>query len=368
MSDNHLSISLTSPISGFDLKLEETIPLTGVTALFGPSGSGKSLLLRMIAGFDKPESGTISINDKVWFDSERGVDLPAFRRPLGYMFQDTRLFSHLNVRKNLDFALKRALPAPDHIEIDDVIATLGLSSLLLRSPESLSGGEKQRVALARTLLTQPRLLLLDEPLAALDSNSRAHILPYLEKTLHRFDIPTIYVSHSINEVAYLADRVLVLEQGRTQAFGPTSDILERLDLQPVTDGFESGVVLEGHVSKHDPRLCLTHVRLDEQSISMPLKAEIDPGTRLRVRVRARDVAISLTRPEGISIRNILVGTITDIALREGSSYAELLLDIGSARLRARLTRAAIEDLGLAQGQTVHALIKSVSFDSRITTD
>jgi molybdate transport system ATP-binding protein len=368
MSDSHLSVSLNSPVTGFDLEIEEAIPLNGVTALFGPSGGGKSLILRMIAGFDKPTSGIISVDNELWFDSKSGINLPAYRRPLGYMFQDTRLFPHLNVEDNLNFALKRAPKTPHTIEMIDVIETLGLADLLHRSPETLSGGEKQRVALARTLLTQPRILLLDEPLAALDSTSRANILPYLEKTLHRFDIPTIYVSHSINEVAYLADRILVLSQGRVQAFGPTSDILERLDLQPVTDGFDAGVVLEGRVTRHDPRHCLTYLGLNEQSISLPLMADTSAGDRLRVRVRARDVAISLARPDGISIRNILVGTITNIALREGSPYAELLLDIGSARLRARLTRAAIEDLNLAQGQSVHALIKSVSFDSLITTD
>jgi len=364
MSVDVLSLDIHANVGDFSLEIAQQFPASGVTAIFGPSGSGKTTLLRMIAGFERPDSGHIQMGDDIWFNSVGAPHKPAHKRPCGYMFQDTRLFAHLNVRGNLDYARKRAPEQTAKFSYQAIIQALDLAPLLDRQIATLSGGESQRVALARTLMTQPRLLLLDEPLAALDSNRKADILPYLRRTLKQFQIPTLYVSHSIDEIAYLADHVLLLNAGKSQAFGPIQSIIERLDLQAVTGQFEAGALVEGLVLRHDERLCLTHVDLDGQTLAMPLLADTSPNDKLKLRIRARDVAIALQRPEDISIRNILDGVLLEIVQHETGPHAELLIDLGKSHLRARLTRAAVEDLQLRPGQKVHALIKSVSFDSR----
>jgi len=364
MSAETLTVRVELRFSGFDLNVSEELRLDGVTALFGPSGSGKSTLLRAIAGFETPASGRIGIGNRPWFDSESSVNTPPHLRPVGFMFQDARLLSHLDVAGNLDFADKRS----DHREAGfsraDVLAALDLASLLDRRTGSLSGGERQRVALARTLLTRPALLLLDEPLAALDIDRKTEILPYLEQLPKRFGIPTIYVSHAIDEVVQLADQVLVLAAGRVQAYGPTASIVERLDLQPLTGRFEAGVVLDAQVMKHDPRLALTHVDLGGETLVMPIIEQLDPGDAIRLRIRARDVALAVERPNRISIRNILPGTVSEITPEGDTAFAEVFVALQGSRIRARLTRAAVEDLQLTRGAQVFALIKSVSFDRR----
>ena len=247
----------------------------------------------------------------------------------------------------------------------DVISSLDLQPLLDRRIESLSGGERQRVSLGRTLLTRPRLLLLDEPLSALDLERKADILPYLEGIPKRFGIPTIYVSHALDEVVRLADRVLVLTDGRVQAYGPTADIVERLDLQPITGRFDAGVLVEARVKGHDERLALTHVDLDGATLKMPRVDAVEPGETIRLRIRARDVALATQRPEGISIRNILPGTVDEITAEPDTPFAEVVVSLTNTHIRARLTRAAVEDLTLAKGTPVYALIKSVTFDRRL---
>ena len=318
----------------------------------------------MIAGFEQPDMGHIQWGEDIWFSASEAAHTPPHQRPCGYMFQDTRLFTHLSVSGNLDYARKRAQGQSDQFSSEAIIQALDLTPLLDRKIFTLSGGESQRVALARTLMTRPRLLLLDEPLAALDTQRKADILPYLRRALKQFAIPALYVSHSIDEIAYLADHVLLLTDGKAQAFGPITSILERLDLQAVTGQFEAGVLLEGRVLRHDNRLCLTHVDLDGQTLTMPLLSDIAPHDKLKMRIRARDVAIALTPPKGLSIRNILNGVLLEIVQQETGPHAELLIDLGPSHLRARLTRAAVEDLQLSPGQKIHALIKSVSFDSR----
>jgi molybdate transport system ATP-binding protein len=233
--------------------------------------------------------------------------------------------------------------------------------LLARRIGSLSGGERQRVALARTLLTGPRLLLLDEPLTALDRERKTDILPYLEN-LPKFNIPTLYVSHDIDEVAWLADRVLVLTGGRIQLHGSADAVLERLDLQPVAGRLEAGVLAEGSVARHDPRLRLTYVDLQGDLLAMPMIERVPPGHRVRLRIRARDVAIATSRPEGLSIRNVLPGTLTDIVEEPETGFAEVFVQLRGTRIRARLTRAATEALRLEKGMAVFALVKSVSFE------
>lgn len=359
MSADRLVIDLGARRDAFVLDVAADISLRGVTALFGPSGSGKTSLLRQIAGFERPDRGEIRCGDETWFDSQSGIDLPPHRRPAGFVFQDARLFPHLDVRSNLDFAARRS---DGPIAADAVIAALDLDPLLARRPATLSGGERQRVALGRTLLSQPRLLLLDEPLSALDAQRKAEILPYLERILDGFDLPALYVSHSIDEVAQLADDVLLLDTGRVQAFGAATEILDRYDLEAVTGRFGAGSMVEGVVAGHDARLCLSRVDLCGQALSLPIAPDLEPGARVRLRIRARDIAIATGPVAGLSIRNALSATLTGIRADAASAYAELTLDLDGAVLRARITRAAVEDLELTEGQQVQALIKSVSFE------
>jgi len=362
MSPEILSLRVTVEYPDFKLDVAEELELAGVTSVFGPSGSGKSTLLRTIAGFETPLAGRIACGNEVWFDSDLGVDVSPHRRPVGFMFQEGRLFTHLDVTRNLAYAEKRSRQRRDGITRSDVVSALDLGPLLERRIDSLSGGERQRVALARTLLTSPELLLLDEPLSALDRKRKADILPYLERVPKQFSIPTLYVSHDIDEVAHLADGVLVLAGGRVQTYGPTAAIVERLDLQPITGRFEAGVLVEGRLDRHDPRLRLSYVDLHGDQLTMPMVERVSRGHRVRLRIRARDVAIAIRRPEGLSIRNVLPGTLSDLVAEPETGFVEAFVQLRGARIRARLTQAAVEDLALEKGMPVFALVKSVSFE------
>ena len=362
MSADLLHLDIRLDLDDFDLSLAADLPLDGVTAVFGPSGSGKSSLLRTIAGFERPAAGSIHCGRDIWCDTE--VFVAPHRRPVGYMFQEARLFTHLNVSGNLTYAEKRA-PASGTIHRAQVVDALGLGNLLNRRVDALSGGERQRVALGRTLLTAPRLLLLDEPLAALDRGRKEDILPYLERLPGEFGIPTLYVSHDIDEVAHLADRVMVLDQGRLQAFAPTAEILERFDLAPYTGRFEAGVLVEGEISGHDDRLKVTHIDLHGARLAVPYAPGIGVGESVRMRIRARDVAVATEEPRGLSIRNLLPGTIERLEADPDSGSAELLIDIGGQRLRARLTLASVEELALTEGRSVYALIKSIGLEGSV---
>ena len=343
----------------FGLSVAVDVPLEGVTAVFGASGSGKTTLLRAVAGFERPDQGRIAVGAETWFDAATRTDVPPHRRAAGFMFQDTRLFTHLDVAGNLDFAARRAATGGG-FDRADVVAALDLEPLLHRRTASLSGGERQRVALGRTLLTRPRILLLDEPLAALERERKADILPYLEGALSRFGIPTLYVSHDIDEVARFADRMVLLSAGQVQAHGPTTQMLERLDLQPAMGRFEAGVLLAGRVLRRDPRLHLTWVDVGGDEIAVPEITGAD-GQAVRLRIRARDVALAVRRPEGISIRNVLPGTLLELTPGEGPGFVEALVQLRAARIRSRLTLAAVEELRLNPGMAVFALVKTVSF-------
>lgn len=360
-----LRLAIDASFPGFALSLDETIPLDGVTAVFGPSGGGKTTLLRAVAGFVRPRAGRVALGEEVWFDSDARIDVPAHRRGAGFAFQDARLFAHLSVEGNLDYAERRSAGAGNGFGKAAVVEALGLAPLLSRRTDALSGGERQRAALARTLLSRPKLLLLDEPLAALDRVRKAESLAFIEAALKRFAVPALYVSHDIEEVARLADRTLLLTEGRAQALGPTADILERLDLQDVTGKFEAGVLLEGRVAAHDARLRLTQVEIGAVSLSMPMIDRLAVGDRARLRVRARDVAVATTRPEGLSIRNVLPGTVARLVAEPDTAFAEVFIALDGAHLRARITRAAVEELQLTEGAAVYALVKSVSFDRRL---
>lgn len=367
MSAEALSVRVSLGWAGFDLDVDETLPLEGVTALFGPSGSGKSTLLRVLAGFERPRDGRVSFGSQTWLDTRGGVFVPPHRRPVGYLFQDARLFPHLNVLGNLRFAEQRRADDAGYT-FDDVVAAIELGGLLERRVDGLSGGERQRVALARTLLAHPRLLLLDEPLAAIDHARKAELLPYLEGLPGRFGIPTVYVSHDIDEVARLADRIIVLESGRVRQHGPAAAVFQELDLEPLSGRFEAGAVFEGQVVARDERLRLCEVAIPGATLSVPLQGRAATSQTVRLRIRARDVALATRHPEGISIRNVLGGVIGELEAVPGTAFVEVrvLLSGGPAGhpgIPARITRAAAEELALAAGMPVYVLVKSVSFDA-----
>ncbi len=360
-TDDTLEVAVRSDLGGFGLDVTHEFRLRGITALFGPSGSGKSTLLRAIAGLERMAVGRVALGRETWLDSEAGLCVPPHLRGVGYVFQDARLFGHLSVRGNLRFAQKRARgPGP---AFDDVTDALGIGPLLDRRTGALSGGERQRVAIARTLLSRPRLLMLDEPLAALDLRRKAAILPYIAALPDRFGIPTIYVTHALDEVTQLADRIVALRNGRVVASGGVGEVLERLDIEPLAGRFEAGVALDVVVTGHDAAFHLTVLEHRGQRLIMP-GLELPVGAHVRLRIRARDVSIALVRPEGISIRNMLDGTVSAIAAEPDTAFAEVLVDIGGAQIRARLTRLAVADLGLKPGAPVVALVKSVAFDRR----
>lgn len=359
---SELSFDLRIGFGDFALSVAHEIPLHGITALFGPSGCGKSTLLRILAGIERKATGRITFAGETWQDGDGARALPAHQRGTGYVFQDARLFPHLNVAGNLRYAEKRSRGIGGGIEFDQVVDALDLAPLLARRSTSLSGGERQRVAIGRTLLTRPRLLLMDEPLAALDFKRKAEILPYIERLPQVFGVPAIYVTHDIDEVARLADRMVVLRDGKLLASGSVETVLERLDLPSNGARFEPGVVLHARIVAHDQHYRLTQLDLQGQNLSVPM-LEAAPGTSLRLRIRARDVAIATEKPSSISVRNILAASIAEIIPAENSPHADLLLDIGGMHLRARITRQSVDNLQLAPGRKVYALVKSVTLDA-----
>ena len=366
-----LEVDVRVEFGGFDLEVEQSMPAAGVTAVFGPSGGGKTTLLRALLGFETGARGRIALGGDVWLDSGRGIVIPPYRRPVGCTFQDGRLFPHLDVAGNLRYADRRSSgngaamsegKAP--VALDDVVDALDLGPLLGRRPHTLSGGERQRVALGRALLSRPRLLLLDEPLSALDRRRKVEIMPYLLALHPRFGIPTLYVSHAVDEVALLADRILVLADGRVQAFGGTVEVLEQLDLAPLTERFQAAAVLEARVSHHDDEYRLSWLDLGGQRLSVPRIEHLDVGESARLLVRSRDVSLATERPSPTSIRNVLSGVLVALRQDESTPFAEATVDLGSHRLRARITRASAAELGLEVGSPVFALLKSVSLDTR----
>jgi molybdate transport system ATP-binding protein len=356
-----LDIAIARRFGAFDLQVQEAIPLAGITALFGHSGCGKSTLLRILSGLDRESSGHVRFDQDIWQDSATGQFVPTERRGVGYVFQDARLFDHLSVKGNLAFADRRSRKIGDRPTFDDVVDALDLAPLLDRSVTALSGGERQRVAIARTLLSRPRLLLLDEPLAALDSRRKAEILPHIASLPRRFSIPIVYVTHSVEEVGQLADRMIVLSAGRVAAKGPVEDVLSRIDLGPLTGRFEAGVTLTVEIVGHDAEWAMTRLDLRGQPLLVPrIGGAI--GQMVKVRLRARDVALATERPSGLSIRNVLSGTVRQVAAEADTAYAEVLVDVAGVGVRARVTRMAVAELGLAEGRPVFVLVKSIAID------
>ncbi len=348
------------PAFGLDASFEA--PARGVLGLFGPSGSGKTTIVNAIAGLVRPDRGRIVLEGRTLFDSAAGIDLPARRRRIGYVFQDARLFPHLSVRSNLLFGWRRSASRLPQAEIDEVIGMLGIAHLLDRKPHRLSGGEKGRVSLGRALLANPDVLLLDEPLAALDTTRRHEILPYLERLKAQARVPMVYVSHSVEEIARLADTLVVMQEGRSAACGPVADILTRLDLFPLTGRFEAGAIVECRIEGHDRANAMTRLSFAGGTLLVPEIPEPE-GSALRARIRARDVILATEEPRGTSANNILPVTVREVR-RDPGPFADVSLACGDTRLLARITHLSLDRLGLAPGATGYAIVKAINVEAR----
>ena len=345
----------------FALDVDLRLPAHGVTAVFGPSGCGKTSLLRAVAGLTRPRPGRIVVAGQVWQDDAAGVWLPTHRRALGVVFQEASLFDHLTVQGNLDFGLRRVAAAQRHVSAAQAIELLGIGPLLARRPAQLSGGERQRVAIARALLTSPRLLLMDEPLASLDAARKAELLPWFERLASELRIPILYVTHSPDEVARLADHLLLLQAGRVTAHGPAGELLSRLDVAR-QHGDAASALIEGVVDGIDPHYHLLRVRFDGglmQCVHAPGQAARAPGQRLRLRVLARDVSLTLSAAQDTSVLNVLPATVHALS-DDGPAQMLVSLRVGTTPLLARVTRKSAEALQLAPGQAVYAQVKGVA--------
>ncbi|MBU3695954.1 molybdenum ABC transporter ATP-binding protein [Dechloromonas sp.] len=340
---------------GFTLDVDLALPGRGVTALFGHSGSGKTTLLRCLAGLERPSHGRLEFKGKIWQDDTTW--LPTHQRSIGYVFQEASLFAHLDVLGNLNFGLKRSATA-QRFGLEQAIELLGIGHLLARKPDTLSGGERQRVGIARALAVGPEILLMDEPLAALDLKRKQEILPYLERLHDELAIPVIYVSHSPDEVARLADHIVAMDGGRVVAHGPLGETLARLDL-PIYLGEDAGVVLDATVGEVDAEWQLCRVAFPGGSL-WTRDHGIAPGKPVRIRVLARDVSLALGEPSHSSIQNILPGVVDCIGPDDHPGLLLVRVAIGASSLIARLTRRSADQLGLEPGKAVFAQVKSVA--------
>lgn len=348
-----LSLNFIQQQGDHRLTIDLHIPAKGITAIFGVSGAGKTSLINAISGLTQPQHGRIQLRDRVLFDAEQQISLPPEKRRIGYVFQDARLFPHYRVRGNLQYGMAPAMKA----QFDTLVSLLGLAPLLSRFPLSLSGGEKQRVAIGRALLTAPDMLLLDEPLASLDLPRKRELMPYLQKLAKQVDIPMLYVSHSLEEILHLADNVLMLDNGNVKAFGPLERVWSSSAMRPWLPVSELSSVLRVQVLEQHPDYPMTALSLGDQHIwvsrvNQPLK------TPLRIRIASADVSLALQPPHNSSIRNILPAQVVELV--EVGDQVEVKLRIGISELWARITPWARDELGIRPDQWLYAQIKSVS--------
>ena len=363
-ANSGLEMSFRRVLADFSLAVALVLPGRGVTAIFGPSGSGKTSLLRSIAGLEPASRGQLVVNGEVWQDDAKGIFRPTYQRSLGFVFQEASLFAHLTVRRNLDFGLRR-VPVPERrVSLDQAIELLGIEGLLQRQPGTLSGGERQRVAIARALATSPRLLLLDEPLASLDMSRKAEIIPYLERLHAQLDIPVLYVSHAPDEVARLADHLVLLDAGCVTAAGPTRELMTRLDL-PLLQGDAAAALVEARVCGLAPSeaMCVLEFAGGRLVLPQTRTVPLPARARVRIRIQARDVSLSLQKPEQTSVLNILPATVVDIT-DDGPGQTLVALQVGeglkTTRLLSRISQLSARRLGIATGQPVYAQIKGVA--------
>ncbi|CUB02288.1 molybdenum ABC transporter ATP-binding protein [Marinomonas fungiae] len=355
----HAQFRLTRQSKGlapFELDVATELPAQGVTAIFGHSGSGKTTFLRCVAGLERAQSGYLEIEGQVWQDAKQFM--PTHKRPLGYVFQESSLFEHLTAFGNLKFAIKRAEEPTSSEDFDRIVSLMGIEPILSRYPKQLSGGERQRVAIARALLIQPRILLMDEPLASLDNARKQEILPYLAKLRTSLDIPILYVSHAVDEIAQLADHVMVLESGKLVAQGALSEVFSRTDLRALS-GFDTGAVWQGQVIEREPQWHLAKVACGASNLWVRDVGD-EVGTKMRLRILARDVSLSRSEADESSIVNRLPVTILDITPDQDAAMVLIRLASAEQVLIARLTKRSLDTMQLAVGQSLWAQIKSVA--------
>ena len=352
------ALAMRHRFPGLQMDIGFEVPSSGVTALFGPSGSGKSTIINVAAGLLRPDACRIEVDGQVLADTRAGVWLPPERRRVGLVFQDARLFPHMSIASNLRFGMRRVPPGA--VRFDDVVDLLGISALLARRPHTLSGGERQRVAIGRALLAQPRLLLMDEPLASLDAARKAEILPFLTRLKTALKLPILYVTHALDEVARLADSLVLIDAGHVVGFGPASEVAARADL-PLAQRDDAAAVLTCCVEAHDPDRALTRLTGGGARFLVPL-LDLPLGVERRVRIPAREVILAAKPPEAISVQNMVPGTVRRIA--EDAVRRSVVVEIAlpSGTLLSRVTPDAVARLGLSPGSVVLALVKSTSIE------
>ncbi|ALB71372.1 molybdenum ABC transporter ATP-binding protein ModC [Cronobacter muytjensii] len=348
-----LELNFTQMLGNHRLTVNETLPGSGITAVFGVSGAGKTSLINAISGLTRPQHGRIALNDRVLSDTETETFLPPEKRRIGYVFQDARLFPHYKVRGNLKYGMAKEMAG----QFDKLVTLLGIEPLLDRFPGTLSGGEKQRVAIGRALLTAPELLLLDEPLASLDVPRKRELLPYLQRLAREINIPMLYVSHSLEEILHLADKVLVLEQGEVKAFGSLEEIWGSSVMHPWLPPEQQSSVLKVTVLEHHPHYAMTALALGDQHLWVN-RVEKPLQTPLRIRIQASDVSLVLQPPLQSSIRNILRARVAQCY--DDNGQVEVQLEVGSRTLWARISPWARDELAIKPGLWLYAQIKSVS--------
>ncbi len=358
---NTLSARFEVQFSSFQLDVDLQIPLHGVTAVFGPSGCGKTTLLRCLAGLERSENGRLSFGEEVWQDESQRIFLPISQRSIGYVFQEPRLFPHLSVRSNLEYGFNRAPKEKRKLSFEKIVNILDLEILLNRRPQGLSGGEQQRVAIGRALLTSPELLLMDEPLSSLDAKRKKEILPFIQRLDAELRTPIIYVSHSLQEVLQLATTLVMLKDGHVMGAGPLNEVFAQLDSRSFLDESHIGAVIDTNVEAHDTEFGLTKLAFSGSHLFVPYQEE-SIGKRLRVQILSRDVSIVTSAPTfQSSVLNILDATIVDIGpMNPEYPFVDIKLDIG-VPLLATITRKSLVGLHLEPGQHVYAQIKAVSF-------
>ncbi|HCT9779718.1 TPA: molybdenum ABC transporter ATP-binding protein ModC [Klebsiella pneumoniae] len=348
-----LELDFTQTLGSHCLQIRETLPASGITAVFGVSGAGKTSLINAISGLTRPQAGRIVLNGRVLNDTAQRICLAPEQRRIGYVFQDARLFPHYKVRGNLQYGMAKSMVS----QFDKLVDLLGIAPLLDRLPGRLSGGEKQRVAIGRALLTAPELLLLDEPLASLDIPRKRELLPYLQRLAQEIHIPMLYVSHSLDEIQHLADRVLVLEAGKVKVFGPLEEVWSSSVMHPWLPAEQQSTILSATVAAQHPQYAMTALALGDQLLWVN-RLERSAGDTARIRIQASDVSLTLAQPSGTSIRNILRAEVAQCL--EVNGQIEVQLRVSDRLLWARISPWARDDLAIAPGQQVFAQIKSVS--------
>lgn len=356
---SRLSAHFTVRFPDFTLNADLDVPVEGFSVIFGPSGCGKTTLLRCLSGLERSPDGFLKVGGEVWQDETKGIFLPVSRRPIGYVFQDGRLFAHLSVKGNLLYGYQRSSGADENARFDQVADIMGIEPLMKRRTHQLSGGEKQRVAIARALLTRPRLLLMDEPLAALDARRKLEIIPYLQRLQTELSLPVFYVTHSLNEVLQLVDTMVLLDRGRVVSVGPVEDVFSRLGLRKHIGPSLVGAALDTTVVEQDDEFNLTVLEFKGRTLYAP-KQDLPLGSRLRVHIHAEDVAIAVSPiQDETSVVNVLPAKILEVSDNGKDEYkAEVKLDIGCPLL-VTITRKSLARLNLRPGQEVFAHVKAM---------